>query len=79
MRKLLLQRAVLPLAAALTPFKSHRYLQVLLDADFAPLSAQEDRREALLRELVDHARRETALYAERLPGGAAAAVPAPCP
>jgi phenylacetate-CoA ligase len=67
-RKLLLERAVLPLAGAAGPFRTHRMLQAMLAAEFEPLEAQIARRERLLADLLRHAARETELYAERLAG-----------
>jgi phenylacetate-CoA ligase len=66
-RKLMLERAVLPWAAAATPFRAHRHLTEMLEADFETLEAQAARRQERLAELLSHAARETKLYADRLP------------
>ncbi|HIA01586.1 MAG TPA: phenylacetate--CoA ligase family protein [Myxococcales bacterium] len=66
MRKTFLKQLVMPGAAAVSPFKSWRYMKEICELEFEPLQRQRMQRMALLRELLVHSYRETDLYRSKL-------------
>ena len=66
MRKALLKQFVMPVAAAVTPFKSWSYMRDMCNREFEPLQRQRMHRMAMLRELLVHSYREVELYRQSL-------------
>ena len=68
MRQALLEHLVLPAAAALTPFKTARYVELMERSERTSLREQRSEQMALVRELLVHAHRETELTRRKLDG-----------